>query len=53
MSRQDFYKKCRTDYPTFTYQGYSYNLDDKGVSLMVCQSFTQLGSSHASMLPTI
>ena len=33
MSREDFYKKCRTDYPTFTYQGYSYDLDDNGVHM--------------------
>lgn len=46
MSRQDFYKKCRTDYPTFTYQGYSYNLDDKGVSMTFDFSIDGLSEFH-------
>ena len=46
MSRQDFYKKCREDYPTFTYQGYSYNLDDTGISMTFDFSIDGLSEFH-------
>lgn len=46
MSRQDFYKKCRQDYPTFTYQGYSYNLDESGISMTFDFSIDGLSEFH-------
>lgn len=46
MSREDFYKKCRIDYPTFTYQGYSYDLDDSGISMTFDFSIDGLSEFH-------
>ena len=46
MSRQDFYKKCREDYPTFTYQGFSYNLDESGISMTFDFSIDGLSEFH-------
>jgi hypothetical protein len=46
MSRQDFYKKCRTDYPTFTYQGYSYDLNESGISMTFDFSIDGLSEFH-------
>ncbi len=46
MSRQDFYKKCRNDYPTFTYQGYSYDIDDAGISMTFDFSIDGLSEFH-------
>ncbi|MBE5912099.1 hypothetical protein [Pseudobutyrivibrio sp.] len=46
MSRQDFYKKCRHDYPTFTYQGYSYDIDDAGISMTFDFSIDGLSEFH-------
>lgn len=46
MSRQDFYKKCRQNYPTFTYQGYSYDLDDTGISMTFDFSIDGLSEFH-------
>ncbi|MBR5649132.1 hypothetical protein [Pseudobutyrivibrio sp.] len=46
MSRQDFYKKCREDYPTFTYQGFSYNLDESGICMTFDFSIDGLSEFH-------
>ena len=46
MSRTDFYKKCRLDYPTFTYQGYSYDLNDEGISMTFDFSIDGLSEFH-------
>ena len=46
MSRQDFYKKCREDYPTFTYQGFSYDLDESGISMTFDFSIDGLSEFH-------
>lgn len=46
MSRQDFYKKCRLDYPTFTYQGYSYELTESGISMTFNFSIDGLSEFH-------
>ncbi|MBR5636499.1 MAG: hypothetical protein IKW81_06170 [Pseudobutyrivibrio sp.] len=46
MSRQDFYKKCREDYPTFTYQGYSYDLTESGLSMTFDFSIDGLSEFH-------
>ncbi|QFJ54836.1 hypothetical protein [Pseudobutyrivibrio xylanivorans] len=46
MSRQDFYKKFREDYPTFTYQGYSYDLNDSGISMTFDFSIDGLSEFH-------
>ncbi len=46
MSRQDFYKKCREDYPTFTYQGYSYDLNNEGISMIFDFSIDGLSEFH-------
>jgi len=46
MSRQDFYKQCRSDYPTFTYQGYHYSLEDNGLSMTFDFSIDGLSEFH-------
>ncbi len=46
MSRQDFYKKCRLDYPTFTFQGYKYDLTDEGISMTFDFSIDGLSAFH-------
>ena len=46
MSRQDFYNKCRVDYPTFTYQGYHYDLDKDGISMTFDFSIDGLSGFH-------
>ncbi len=46
MSREEFYKKCRKDYPTFTYQGYSYDLNDDGISMTFDFSIDGLSEFH-------
>ncbi len=46
MSRQDFYEKCRVDYPTFTYQGYHYSLDESGVNISYDFSIDNLSEFH-------
>ena len=46
MSRQDFYNKCRQDYPTFTYQGYSYELADDEISMVFDFSIDGLSQFH-------
>ncbi len=46
MSRQDFYNKCRIDYPTFTYQGYKYELDEAGISMTFDFSIDGLSEFH-------
>ena len=46
MSRQDFYKQCRIDYPTFTYQGYSYDLTNKGIAVTYDFSIDGLSEFH-------
>ena len=46
MNRTDFYKKCRTDYPTFTYQGYSYQLTEDGISMVFDFSIDGLSEFH-------
>ena len=46
MSRQDFYNKCRSDYPIFTYQGYSYNIDNNGIRMTFDFSINGLSDFH-------
>ena len=46
MSRQDFYNKCRSDYPIFTYQGYSYNMDNDGIRMTFDFSINGLSDFH-------
>ena len=46
MSRQDFYKQCRVDYPTFTYNGYSYDLNAKGINMTFDFSIDCLSEFH-------
>ncbi|MBR1622564.1 MAG: hypothetical protein IJ675_01455, partial [Pseudobutyrivibrio sp.] len=46
MSRQDFYKKCRQDYPTFTYQGYSYKINDSKIDMTFDFSIDGLSEFH-------
>ena len=46
MSRQDFYKQCRADYPTFTYNGYSYDLNAKGINMTFDFSIDGLSEFH-------
>ncbi len=46
MSRQDFYNKSRVDYPTFTYQGYHYDLDKDGISMTFDFSIDGLSEFH-------
>ena len=46
MDRQDFYQKCRLDYPTFTYEGYKYDLDESGISMTFDFSIDGLKEFH-------
>ena len=46
MSRQDFYKKSRQDYPTFTYQGYSYQVIDSKIDMTFDFSIDGLSEFH-------
>ena len=46
MNRQDFYNQCRKDYPTFTYQGYSYNLTEDGIDAVFDFSIDGLSEFH-------
>ena len=46
MSRQDFYTKCRQDYPTFTYSGYSYDIKDTGIDMTFDFSIDGLSEFH-------
>ena len=46
MNRQDFYKECRDKYPTFTFEGYSYDLNDTGVSMTFDFSIDGLADFH-------
>jgi len=46
MSRQDFYKECRVKYPTFTYKGYSYQLDSAGISMTFDFAIDGLSEFH-------
>ena len=54
MSRQDFYKQCRSDYPTFTYNGYSYDLDEDGIKMSFDFSIDGLSDFHPTwFIPAI
>ncbi|MBQ7148093.1 MAG: hypothetical protein IJR96_05020 [Pseudobutyrivibrio sp.] len=46
MSRQDFYKKCRDEYPTFTFSGYSYELTESEISMVFDFSIDGLSEFH-------
>ena len=46
MSRQEFYEQCRKDYPTFTYQGYSYSLDKEQINMTFDFSIDGLSDFH-------
>ena len=46
MSRQDFYKKCREEYPSFTYKGYSYELTESEISMVFDFTIDGLSEFH-------
>ncbi|MCR5196650.1 MAG: hypothetical protein K6D38_10030 [Pseudobutyrivibrio sp.] len=46
MSRQDFYSECRSKFPTFTYQDYSYTLSDDEISITYSFSIDGLSEFH-------
>ncbi len=46
MNRQEFYQNCRNEHPTFTFQGYSYELDDSGIGMTFNFSIDGLAEFH-------
>ena len=46
MSRQEFYEKCRKEYPIFTYKGFSFNLKDQGLNITFDFSINGLSEFH-------
>ena len=50
MSRQEFYKKCRNDYPTFTYKGFSSNWKDEDLSIIYDFSIEGLSEFHPTWI---
>ena len=50
MSREEFYKKCRNDYSTFIYKGFSSNLKEEDLSITYDFSIEGLSEFHPTWI---
>ena len=50
LSREEFYKKCRNDYSTFIYKGFSSNLKEEDLSITYDFSIEGLSEFHPTWI---